>query len=54
MTNIIQAGPVQVMGIHSSECFFGNPMNLEKEYINLYFQNPYLIYPFLSADTFKS
>jgi hypothetical protein len=54
MANIIRARPAQVTDIHSSECFFRNPMNLEKEYVNLYFQNLYLIYPFLSADTFRS
>jgi hypothetical protein len=54
MANIIRARPPQVTDIHSSECFFGNPMNLEKEYVNLYFQNLYLIYPFLPVDTFRS
>ena len=37
-----------------SECFFGNPMLLEIEYVNFYFQNLHCISPFLSPDLFKA
>jgi hypothetical protein len=39
---------------NSSDCFFGNPMLLEREYVGQYFQNLHCLHPFLSPDIFKS
>lgn len=47
-------GNAHVVANNTSDCFFGNPMLLEKEYVNQYFQNLHCIHPFLSPNNFKS
>ena len=44
----------QVTTQNSSDCFFGNPMLLEIEYVNLYFHNLHNVSPFLDSEKFKS
>jgi hypothetical protein len=44
---------VQVAAQNSSVCFFGNPMLLEMEYVNIYFNNLHYISPFLDSGVFK-
>jgi hypothetical protein len=48
------SNPAQTTAQNSSDCFFGNPMSLEIEYVNLYFHNLHNILPFLDPYIFKA
>ncbi|KAE9365851.1 hypothetical protein N431DRAFT_562552 [Stipitochalara longipes BDJ] len=49
-----RAEVAQVTAQNSSDCFFGNPMLLEMEYVNLYFHNLYYVSPFLEREIFTA